>query len=161
MPLARYFLFVGAALLALLFAVGAFLPSLPVADKTETVADLPVIRIHTDRKWPERVVFDTRVPAMATAVPVVTAKTDALRPASAAVADTSTKTPVLDAFAQLTPSEPKQIEPSPPKKPQPPPHHKRKIVKSRIGPPPTVLVAQQPRFGFFANNNNFFANNTW
>jgi hypothetical protein len=157
MPLARYFLFVGAALLALLFAVGAFLPSLPVADKTETVADLPVIRIHTDRKWPERVVFDTRVPAMAAAASVVTAKTDA----SAAVADTSTKTPVLDAFAQLTPSEPKQIEPSPPKKPQPPPHHKRKIVKSRIGPPPTVLVAQQPRFGFFANNNNFFANNTW
>ncbi len=154
MPLARYFLFVGAALLTLLFVVGAFLPSLPVADKTETVADLPVIRIHTDRKWPERVVFDTRVPAMAPGAPVVTAKTDALRPAPAAVADSSSKTRVLDAFAQLTPSEPKQIEPSVPKKPQ----HKRKIVKRRIGPP-AVLVAQQPRFGFFGNN--FFANNTW
>jgi hypothetical protein len=160
MPLARYFLFVGAALLALLFGVNAFLPSLPVADNTETVADLPVIRIHTDRKWPERVVFDTRVPAMAAAAPVVTAKTDAPRPVSAAAADTSTKTPVLDALAQLTPSEPKQIEPSAPKKPQPP-QHKRKIVKSRVGPPPIVLFAQQPRFGFFANNNNFFANNTW
>jgi len=158
MPLARYFLFVGAALLTLLFVVGAFLPSLPVADKTETVADLPVIRIHTDRKWPERVVFDTRVPAMAPGAPVVTAKTDALRPAPAAVADSSSKTRVLDAFAQLTPSEPKQIEPPQPKKPQPPPQHKRKIAKIRTGPP-TVLVAQQPRFGFFANN--FFANNTW
>jgi hypothetical protein len=155
MPLARYFCYVGAALLVLLFAVNAFLPSLPVADTTETVADLPVIRIQSDRKWPERVVFDTRVPAMA---PVVTAKTDALRPASAAVADASAKTRVLDAFAQLTPSEPKQIEPSAQKKPQPPPQHKRKIAKSRIRPP-TVLFAQQPRFGFFANN--FFANNSW
>jgi hypothetical protein len=158
MPLARYFCFVGAALLALLFVVNAFLPSLPAADKTETVADLPVIRIHTDRKWPERVVFDTRVPAMAPATSLAAAKTDAIRPASAAVADSSAKTRVLDAFAQLTPSEPKQIEPSEPKKPQPPPQHKRKIAKSRIRPP-TVLVAQQPRFGFFANN--FFANNTW
>jgi hypothetical protein len=159
MPLTRYFMYVGAALLALLFAADAFLPSLPVADKTETVADLPVIRIHTDRKWPERVVFDTRVPAAAPAAQTANAKTDALRPAPAAVADSSGKTRVLDAFAQLTPAEPKQIEPVAPKKPQPPPHHKRKIARSRIGPP-AVLLAQQPRFGFFAHNN-FFASNTW
>ena len=154
MPLARYFLYVGAALLALLFAVDAFLPSVPAGDKTESVADLPVIRIHSDRKWPERVVFDTRVPAMAAATSVVVAKTDAVGPAPTTAADASTKTHMREAFAQVTPSEPKQVQPSGPKKPQ----HKRKIARSRIGPP--VLVAQQPRFGFFANNN-FFASNSW
>ena len=157
MPLARYFLFVGAALLTLLFAVNAFLPSLPVADKT--VADVPVIRIQSDRKWPERVVFDTRIQAMPSTTSVAAAKTDALGPAPVAAADTSAKTRVLDAFAQLTPSDPKQIGPAEPKKPAPPPQHKRKVAK-RPASPPTMLVAQQPRFGFFANNN-FFANNTW
>jgi hypothetical protein len=151
MPLARYFLFVGAALLALLFGVNAFLPSLPVADNTQTAADLPAIRINSDRKWPERVVFDTRIQAMPSATSVAVAKTDAAVPAPATVADTEAKARVLDAFAQLVPPQPKQIEPSEPKKPAPPPQHKRKIAKKPVGPPAT-LVAQQPRFGFFANN---------
>ena len=69
MPLVRYFLFVGGALLALMFVVDAVLPKLPVSDRANT--DLPAIRIHTDRKWPERVVFDTSLP---TVVPVTAAK---------------------------------------------------------------------------------------
>ena len=50
MPLARYFFFVGGVLLALLFISDAYLPKLPVADRAYT--DLPVIRIHSNRKWP-------------------------------------------------------------------------------------------------------------
>ena len=48
MPLARYFLFVGGVLLALLFLSDAYLPKLPAAERADT--DLPVIRIHSDRK---------------------------------------------------------------------------------------------------------------
>ena len=56
MPLARYFLYVGGVLLALLFILDAYLPKIPVADRA--MIDLPVIRIHSDRKWPERVVYE-------------------------------------------------------------------------------------------------------
>ncbi|SRR5260370_998663 len=145
MPLARYFFFVGGVLLALLFVVDAVLPKLPVADRADT--DLPVIRIHSDRKWPERVVFDTSLP---TIVPAQTAKTEPVVPAPATVADVSAKVRVRDAFAQL-PFDPKQAQLSDPKKPDPKLQRKRKIAKRRVAPP-TVLVAQQPQFGFFANN---------
>ena len=77
MPLARYFLCVGGVLLALLFVVNAALPTLPVtdADRTDTAVDKSIIRIHSDRKWPERVVFDTSLP---TIVPAQTIKAQAV-----------------------------------------------------------------------------------
>ena len=62
LPLAQYFLRVGGVLFALLLALNAYLPKLPVADRAQ--ANLSVIRIHSDRKWPERVVFDTRIQAI-------------------------------------------------------------------------------------------------
>jgi hypothetical protein len=153
MPVARYFIFVGGLLLALLFGLDAVLPKLPVADQTEAAADLPVIRINSDRKWPERVVFDTSVPAVIPAQPVKTetaktepAKTEAAIPATT-VADVPATARVRDAFAQLQPADLKKPEP----KLQPQPQPKRKVAKNRPAPP-MVLVAQQPRFGFFANN---------
>jgi hypothetical protein len=74
MPLARYFLSVGVVLLALLFAADAYLPKLAVAARAN--ADLPVIRIHihSDQKWPARVVYDTSLP---TIIPTQIANTDA------------------------------------------------------------------------------------
>ena len=150
MPLMRYFVFVGAALLALLFVAGKAFPTLPaaqVADNANSAADLPMIRIHTDRKWPERVVFDTSVP---TIVPVQThiAKNEAgvaapAQVASNSAADSSTKATSRDAFAQLVPSDVK--------KPGPKPQQKRKIAKKHVAPP-TMMVAQRPQFGLFANN---------
>jgi hypothetical protein len=55
-------------LLALLFIADACLPKLPAA-KATTDAPPPAIRIHSERKWPERIVFDTSapMPRMATA----------------------------------------------------------------------------------------------
>jgi hypothetical protein len=135
MPLARYFLLVGGVLIALLFVVDAVLPKLPVVERADT--DLPVIRIHSDRKWPERVVIDTSIP---TITPAPTAKVEAVAPAP--VADVSAKVRVREAFAQFVAPDPK--------KPESKPQRKRKIAKSRIAPP-VVLVAQQPRFGFFDN----------
>jgi hypothetical protein len=55
--------------LALLFMADVFFPKLPAVEDTSTVAgsavsDLSVIRIHSDRKWPERVEFDTSHPVI-------------------------------------------------------------------------------------------------
>ena len=142
MPVMRYFLFVGAALLTLLFAVSAELPSSPVVKATNTAADLPMIRIHTDRKWPERVVFDTSAKPAAVA-PVQTASIAPTPSAPAQGADASTKLTARDAFAQLTPADLKKREVKPTRK--------RKVARKRVSPP-TMLVAQRPPFGFFANN---------
>ena len=62
MPLARYFSLIGGALLALLFILDACFPALPVAAKAK--ANLPVIRIYSDHKWPERTVYDTSLPTI-------------------------------------------------------------------------------------------------
>jgi hypothetical protein len=99
-----------------------------------------MIRIHTDRKWPERVVFDTSAP---TIVPATVAAAPPPTPAPAAVADAGTKVPARDAFAQLAPSDLKKVNP----KPQP----KRKIARRHVAPPP-MQVAQRPQFGLFAIN---------
>jgi hypothetical protein len=145
MPVARYFFFVGGVLLALLFVFDAVLPKLPVTDRREAAIELPVIRIHTDRKWPEPVVFDTSVP---TVIPAQLARTEAVIPAPTYVADVSETARVREAFAQLQPA---QLQPAYPKRPEQKPQPKRKVAKNRL-PPPMVVVAQQPRFGFFANN---------
>jgi hypothetical protein len=141
MPLARYFFFVGGVLLALLFMANAWLPELPATDSVAAVADIPVIRIHSDRKWPERVVFDTSVPAV---VPARTAEAVAPVPST----EGSAKARVRDSFAQLPSSGPKQLQSADLKKPEPKPQRKRRVAKARVAPP-TMMVAQQPRFGFF------------
>jgi hypothetical protein len=61
MPLLQYFAWVGSCLLAALFAASWCIPT-PIAPAPQS--DVPLhekinIRIHTDHKWPERVVFDT------------------------------------------------------------------------------------------------------
>jgi hypothetical protein len=153
MPVARYFLFVGAALLALLFVADAWLPKSPVEAVADAAVETSMIRIQSDRKWPERIVFDTSIPVVS---PVQTAAAVMPVPASARNADVSTK--VREAFAQLQPSDAKpsqQVQPTaskvPASAPTPP---KRKVVKKHTAPP-MVLVAQQqqPRpFGFFGIN---------
>jgi len=135
MPLARYFFYVGSVLLALLFIADAYLPKLPVAHRVDK--ESYSIRIHSDQKWPERVVYNTSLP---TVIPAQIANTDACVTVPATVADVSTTTQVLEAFAQLHPSDSK--------KPEPKPQHKRKIAKTRTAP--MVLAAQRPQFGWFS-----------
>jgi hypothetical protein len=91
MPLARYFFFIGGVLLALLFISDAVLPKLPMAAGTDGGTDKSSLRINSDRKWPERVVFDTSIPPIA---PVQTAATEEVvtPPATDAVADVSART---------------------------------------------------------------------
>jgi hypothetical protein len=153
MPVLRYFLFVGGALLALLFAVDAFStkePMVAAADASATFEN-PTLRIRSDRKWPERIVFDTSMPAVAP--PVQIAATEVSPPPPTAVGEFTAKARVRESFAQFRPAD----ESKPEAKPQP----KRKIARHRAPSSPQVaFVAQQPqRFGLFGNN--FFANNAW
>jgi hypothetical protein len=148
MPVLRYFMFVGAALVALLFVVGAELPASPAVEAANAAPDLSTIRIHSDRKWPERVVFDTSAPRIV-AAPTQTASVTPAIATPERVAEVSTKVTARDAFAQLTPADLK--------KPEAKPVQKRKVAKRRANPPtmlnpPAMLVAQRPQFGLFGLN---------
>ena len=145
MPVARYFLFVGGVLLALLFALDAFAPQqLAVADNTAPSINKTVVRIRSDQKLPERVVFDTSLP---TIVPPAAAASQITAAPAAPAADVSAQAQVRDTFAQ---AEAKKLE----KQPEPQAPRKRKIAKIRPAQP--MRVAQQPHFGF-----GFFGSNTW
>jgi hypothetical protein len=137
MPLARYFLYVGGALLALLLVSEPYLPKLPAADWGNSRS--VVIRIHSDQKWPERIVYDTSLP---TIVPTQIASIEADVAAPEIVASTAAR----EAFAQLQPasrlSDARKIEPKLQR------HHK--IAKRRAAPP-ARLAAQQMQFGWFGN----------
>ena len=157
MPVARYFLFVGGVLLALLLAIDALVPQQAiVASQAASSVDKTVVRIRSDQKPPERVVYDTSLstivpPSAVTAqvtAPVVAAVRICLAPASA---DASAQARVRETFAQFVPAEAK--------KPEPQVQRKRKIAKSRPAPPmqfaqqPQMRVAQQSQFGFFGGSN--------
>ena len=61
MPVGRYIAFVGSLLLAILFIADWYLPMAPTQSDTSREME-PIIRIKSDRKWPERIVFDTSAP---------------------------------------------------------------------------------------------------
>ncbi|WP_440640996.1 hypothetical protein ACSHT2_07285 [Bradyrhizobium sp. PUT101] len=171
MPIFRYFIFVGGALLALLFAADFVFPAAPVAQAVATAAnDQPLIRIRSDRHLPERVVLDTSQPTIA-APAVKTAAVAAPQPPvqeglSPALAEMSAKTRVRETFAQFTPAprantaaarksgatqpQMSQAQASPVPAPT-----KRKIVRTHPAPQSgrPMMVAQQPHFGLF--------NTTW
>jgi hypothetical protein len=131
MPLARYFLFAGGTLLALLFALNAYLPSPVVARAPVENVDRPVVRIHSAQKLPERIVIDTSIPTIVPPPVVVAVATPA-------------KTPALDAMAQVTPSDLKKPDLKKPEHSVPP---KRKVAKRQVHQP-MVASVQQPRFAF-------------
>jgi hypothetical protein len=86
MPLLRYFLYVGAALVALLFTITWYLPPLE-AEPARADADRTTIRIHSQHKWPSAVVFDTTLPTIVPPqAPVVAAEAPAPRPVREALA---------------------------------------------------------------------------
>jgi hypothetical protein len=142
MPLARYFFHVGGVLLALLFIADAYLPKLPVAHRADKVSYN--VRIHSDRKWPERIVYDTSLP---TITPPQIASTEQSAAAPSTIA--SAKPREQEAFAQLPASDANQLQSSDSKKRQPKLQRQRRITK-RHTPPPVLLVARQRQFGWFA-----------
>ena len=154
MPVARYFLFVGGVLLALLLAIDAFFPQQAVvASQAAPSIDKTVVRIRSDQKPPERVVYDTSLPTIVP--PAVTVQAAAPAAASVPVAavstDASAQRNVRDTFAQLVPES---------KKPEAQVQRKRKVAKVRPAPgaQPQMRVAQQSHYGFFGGSN---WNSTW
>ncbi|MCK1391300.1 hypothetical protein [Bradyrhizobium sp. 1] len=176
MPIFRYFVFVGGALLTLLFAVNYVVPASPVAQAVATASnDQPLIRIRSDRHLPERVVLDTSQPTIAAPV-MKTAAVAAPQPpvhdaASPALAEMSAKARVRETFAQFTPNlkvdtaSARKAEAKPQIQAQQaqaqipqaaPAQPKRKVARAHPAPQrgqPMMLVAQQPHFGLF--------NTTW
>jgi hypothetical protein len=153
MPVARYFLFVGGVLLALLLAIDALVPQeTVVASQAAPSVDKTVVRIRSDQKLPERVVYDTSLPTIVPP-PAVTAQVTAPVVAPSAAADATAQARVRETFAQFVPEA---------KKPEPQVQRKRKIAKSRPAPmqfaQPQMRVAQQSQFGFFGGPS---WNSTW
>ena len=160
MPIFRYFMFVGGALLALLFAADFVLPVSPSAQSVGSASyDQPLIRIRSDRHLPDRVVLDTSQPTIAAPV-TKTAAVAAPQPTAQAdpLADISAKARVRETFAQFTPKTDTATAKKADAKPQAqaPVQPKRRVVRARPAPQrgqPMMLVAQQPHFGLF--------NTTW
>lgn len=153
MPVARYFLFVGGVLLALLLAIDALFPQQAVvASQAAPSVDKTVVRIRSDQKPPERVVYDTSLPTIVP--PAVTAQAVAPAPVAAAAVDVSAQAKVRNTFAQFVPPAAKKSEVQTPRK--------RKVAKARPQPmqiaQPQLRVAQQSHFGLFGGSN---WNSTW
>jgi hypothetical protein len=183
MPLLRYFLFVGGSLLALLFVVNAAYPTVPLPDTLTSAADLPPIRIHSERKLPERVVLDTSIslPGQPPAAPVVAQTKPAVQPQSQlqapvqaqapvapAVAAISARARVREAFAQLPQQEdafePKMSDMATVVVPEPKLYTARQPVKHKVAARPRtahpmMMVAQQPPMTFAQQPRFGFA--TW
>jgi len=100
-PFLRYFIFVGGALVALLFAADWVWPSAPSAPAQQASTESPVeqtIRIRSARRWPDRIDFDTTQPTIVPPAPLV-AEAPPPAPPTPVVADNS----ALDAHAELKP----------------------------------------------------------
>jgi hypothetical protein len=125
-----------------------------VASQTAPSVDKTVVRIRSDQKPPERVVYDTSLPTIVP--PTVTAGAVAPSVPAVASADATAQARARETFAQFVPPEAK--------KPEPQVQRKRKIARSRQAPPmqfaqpPQMRVAQQSHFGFFGGSN---WNSTW
>jgi hypothetical protein len=136
MPLMRYFLFIGGALLAMLFISDAFVPKEAVMNGTVADAGRPAqLRIQSDQKWPERIVIDTSLPTISVAQPAL----PVIAAAPKAVADIDTTTAPLEAYAQVRVPESKAPEPK---------VRKRRVAK--LPRQPAMASSQPSGLDFFA-----------
>lgn len=174
MPILRYFIFVGGALLALLLAANHVLPTSPLTQAVATASNEPLIRIRSDRHLPERVVLDTTQPPLAAPAVKIAAAAAPQPPVegmSPALAEITAKARVRETFAQFTPAakadaaavkkaeaktqvqaqaqaQTPQAQPLQTPAQQP----KRKVARAHPVPQqgrPMMVMAQQPHFGFF------------
>ena len=141
MPLARYFLWVSGALLAVLLIAHWYLPELPDADKASVVP--PLVRIQSEQKWPERIVYDTSREAI---VPAPSASARPGKATPAAVADVLAT--ARDAFAEAPASDTSKAQSVDQKKQDAKPHAKRKVARRRA---PVLMVERRPQFGWFGS----------
>ena len=107
MPIARYFVFVGCTLVALLFIAGWCLPTPPAMFADQSAAtDRAVIRIKSAHKWPEKIVLDTKQPTIA---PPAVEEPPAAQPVRLPP-DEAAEQSNLEALAQLKPELPSAVD---------------------------------------------------
>ena len=145
LPLKRYFLLVGGALLLVLLIAGAFLPPLPAVE--HAVTKRAEIRIHSTIKLPERVVFDTSAPVVAHPVQVATAEIAAPIPPPAEGVGARSR----QAFAQVQPSDLNRPKLSDPKRPGPKVAHARKTPAGHSAAQRKMRFARHQSFDWFGN----------
>jgi hypothetical protein len=101
LPVARYFIFVGGSLAALLFIPGWLLPPPQAKCADQSVAlDRTVIRIKSAHKWPEKIVLDTNQP---TITPPAIMEPPAIQSSIPLPSDEAPDQPNLEAVALLKP----------------------------------------------------------
>jgi hypothetical protein len=111
MPLARYFVFAGGALMALLFVADFFSPKAVAESGIHSAGpvDKTTLRIRSEQKLPERIVFDTTQPTIVPkAAPAQTAQ--AVLPGPAPAPEITASARVRETFAQFSPAEPKKAD---------------------------------------------------
>jgi hypothetical protein len=143
MPLLAYIWKVGAALIALLFLADFCLLRAPIAERTAD--DHPAIRIHSDRKWPERVVLDTSLPLIATTAHAPAIAERSSPPPEAATLRAETPAPTKPLAMTSTESLPREaIEHRRPRRSQ------HAATRSKRHPTlQLVVAARQPQLGWF------------
>src|SRR6516162_4636294 len=139
MPLARYFAWVGSALLALLFIADACLPKLPAAEKPDALP--PAIRVHSVQKWSERVVYDTSAPVPKSVI-AANPETNGSTPPKIAAASPKLR----EALAELRTIDAKL--PANPKQPETRSKRKRNLAKKHA-PKPVLFAARRSQFAWF------------
>ena len=150
MPLARYFYWVGGVLFVLLLILDAWVPKPPALAKAKVYP--PVIRIYSEGKWPERIVYDTSLPTIVPAAVVATE--DIIQPPEI-IAEATTGASERAAFAMLTPSG-ERLQISNTKMRDLKPRHPVRIVRKRA-PAPRFAMARHPQIGSFG----WFGRNYW
>jgi hypothetical protein len=140
MPLARYFVVVGGALVALLFVFDFFSPKASADNGIHSAGpvDKTTMRIRSEQKLPERIVFDTTQPTIA-AKPAQTQTaqtTHAALPGPEPTPEITAKARVRETFAQFAPVEPKKADTTV--------HKKKKTVRA---PGQPMHVARYSYFG--------------
>jgi len=99
-----------------------------------------VVRIRSDQKLPERVVYDTSLP---TIVPPASKVQVAAAPQPPVPVDPTAQARVRDTYAQFVPGDEKKREPQVQRKRK----MASKVASRRPNPP--MRLAQQSHFGFF------------
>jgi hypothetical protein len=109
MPLARYFVFAGGGLMALLFVADFFSPKAVAESGIHSAGpvDKTTLRIRSEQKLPERIVFDT---TQRTIVPKAAQTAQAELPGPAPAPEITASARVRETFAQFSPAEPKKAD---------------------------------------------------
>ena len=132
MPLGRYFVYVGGLLLGLILLIDWCLPQ-QAAEAGRADVDRSTIRIHSARKWPSAVVFDTTQPTIVPPQPVLAEAASKPPPRERAPREALALAREADAAAAAAP-------------PAPAKHVKRRARVARA--PAAARVASYETFGF-------------